>query len=336
MVLDIDDLAAGAARLTGAVGQAPLVVVDLSTADWSDPAVPAAIAALGERSVVTVGWSSVPLPSLAQPLLEALTMTLAPGGPGASWVDDAAGVETVVATASVAPGAAVTLATLLRATATTNAHDGLQLESLAYSMLLGGPEFATWRATRPVRAMPVVEHPVLVDRHDDVLTVTLNRPERHNAFSRAVRDGLIDALDVARLDPTVTEVILAGAGRSFCSGGDLDEFGTATDPVAAHLVRLARSAGWAVDRIHNRVTAHVHGACVGAGIEVPAFAARIEASADAWFRLPELTMGLIPGAGGTVSITRRIGRWRTAYLALSGRHLDAATALEWGLVDAVR
>jgi enoyl-CoA hydratase/carnithine racemase len=68
---------------------------------------------------------------------------------------------------------------------------------------------------------------------------------------------------------------------------------------------------------------------------VPSFASRVEATQDAWFRLPEIGMGLVPGAGGTVSITRRIGRWRTAYLALSGARLDADTALKWGLVDAI-
>ncbi len=61
--------------------------------------------------------------------------------------------------------------------------------------------------------------------------------------------------------------------------------------------------------------------------------ARIAAAPDAVFGLPELSLGLIPGAGGTVSVTRRIGRWRTAYLVLSGRSIDADTALAWGLVD---
>ncbi|MCW2550649.1 MAG: enoyl-CoA hydratase, partial [Mycobacterium sp.] len=56
---------------------------------------------------------------------------------------------------------------------------------------------------------------------------------------------------------------------------------------------------------------------------------------DSVLGLPELALGLLPGAGGTVSITRRIGRWRTAYLVLSGRTIDAATALDWGLVDAI-
>jgi enoyl-CoA hydratase/carnithine racemase len=177
------------------------------------------------------------------------------------------------------------------------------------------------------------EDPVIVQRNGSHLVVTLNRPERRNAFGAAVRDGLLAALDVAIHDDSITEVELRGRGEAFCSGGDLDEFGTASDVAEAYVVRLVASAGAAVHRLRARVVPRVHGACIGAGIEVPAFADRVAASADAWFQLPELSMGLVPGAGGTVSITRRIGRWRTAYLALSGRPVDAATALEWGLVD---
>lgn len=334
-MLDICDVADGAARLTGAPGQPALAIVDLSTADWAGPEPRAAIRALAERSIVTVGWSPVPLPAESQPLLEVFTVTLAPAGPASTWVDAPNGPAEIAAAVALAPGAALTLSTLLPATAEATVYDGLQLESLAYSTLLAGPEFAAWRAQTPVGSVPEGDEPVLLERTGDVLTVTLNRPERHNAFGRAVRDGLIDALEVAHLDPTIKAVVLDGAGRSFCSGGDLDEFGTATDPVGAHLVRLARSAGWTIHRIRDRVTARVHGACIGAGIEVPSFASRVEATTDAWFQLPELGMGLVPGAGGTVSITHRIGRWRTAYLALSGVRLDAGTALTWGLVDAI-
>ena len=74
---------------------------------------------------------------------------------------------------------------------------------------------------------------------------------------------------------------------------------------------------------------------MGAGIELPSFAGRVVAEPSAWFKLPELAMGLIPGAGGTVSLPHRIGRRRTAYLALSGMRLDATTACAWGLVDEV-
>jgi enoyl-CoA hydratase/carnithine racemase len=85
--------------------------------------------------------------------------------------------------------------------------------------------------------------------------------------------------------------------------------------------------------VADRVTAELHGACVGAGIELPALAGRVVATDDVRFRLPEVAMGLIPGAGGTASIPRRIGRHRTAWLALGGGWLDGPTALEWGLVD---
>ena len=79
----------------------------------------------------------------------------------------------------------------------------------------------------------------------------------------------------------------------------------------------------------------VHGQVLGSGLEMAAFCGRIEAADDTVFGLPELSLGLIPGAGGTVSVTRRIGRWRTAYLVLSGHTIDPSVALAWGLVDAV-
>ncbi|WGL54030.1 enoyl-CoA hydratase/isomerase family protein [Nocardioides sp. BP30] len=331
-VLSVEDLADGAGRLTGAPEQAALVIVDLATATPRSAA--RAAATLTDRCVAIVGIADRPLPASLTPLLDKLTCTLAPGGPGRSWVaaDDAA-IDRIAATASQAPGATLVLTQLLPLAARATVYDGLQAESLAYSMLLAGPEFAAWRAGTPAGPPPEDDDPVLIDRTGDVLTLTLNRPERHNAFGRGVRDALIDALEIARLDDSVHEVVLRGAGRSFCSGGDLDEFGTAADPVAAHAVRLGRSAGWAVHRIRERVRARLHGACIGAGIEVPAFAARVDAADGTWFRLPELSMGLVPGAGGTVSMTHRIGPHRTAFMALTGDRIDLETALEWGLVD---
>ena len=100
-------------------------------------------------------------------------------------------------------------------------------------------------------------------------------------------------------------------------------------------MRTTRNAGIHLAGLADRVVAHVHGPCVGAGVELPAFAGRVVARSDTTFLLPEVAMGLVPGAGGTASIPRRVGRHRTAYLALSGRPIDATTALEWGLVDAL-
>jgi hypothetical protein len=74
----------------------------------------------------------------------------------------------------------------------------------------------------------------------------------------------------------------------------------------------------------------MHGACIGAGIEIAAFAGRVEAREGTRIRLPELSMGLVPGAGGTVSLPRRIGQWRTAFLVLAGIPVELPTALAWG------
>ena len=156
-----------------------------------------------------------------------------------------------------------------------------------------------------------------------------------NALDTAMRDQLVEAFELARVDDSIVEVHLRGDGPSFCAGGDLDEFGERPDPATAHLVRMLQSVGRAIDHVATRVTAHVHGACRGSGVELPAFAARVVAAPDASFGLPEVSLGLIPGAGGTVSLPRRIGRHRTAWLALTGQAIDAPTARAWGLVDEV-
>ena len=216
---------------------------------------------------------------------------------------------------------------------------GVITESLAYSTLQSGPEFARWLAERGPARLPDIPEPVLAERDGDTLRVRFNRPQRHNAFSTDARAALLEALDVARLDPSVNEVVLSGNGRSFCSGGDLAEFGTFADPASAHLARTRHSPALVLDeltaRLGPRCRAEVHGQVLGSGLEMAAYCGWVQASPDAVFGLPELSLGLIPGAGGTVSITRRIGRWRTAYLVLSGQRIDAATALRWGLVDAV-
>lgn len=336
-MLSVRDLADGAAVLSGLPDQAPLALVDLSTLSAATPRdLEQAVARSQDRQVVVVGIGTGPLPDKSLPLIESLTCTLAPSGPGRAWVaaDDGA-LERITRTVTTSPYAALTLVNLLPTTARCSVPDGLLLESLAYSTLLAGPEFSAWRASRSPRDVPDVPDPVLVDRHGDTLTIRLNRPERRNAFGRAVRDGLIEALEIPRLDPTVASVVLEGAGPCFSSGGDLDEFGTAADPAAAHLTRLGRSAGLAVHRLRDLVRPRLHGACVGAGVEVPSFAGQVTAHEDAWFMLPELAMGLIPGAGGTVSLTRRIGAHRTAFMALTGDRIGARTALDWGLVDAL-
>jgi enoyl-CoA hydratase/carnithine racemase len=238
------------------------------------------------------------------------------------------------------PQAAAVCDDVLRAIDTAGpAYAGVITESLAYSTLQAGQEFARWLAERGPAHLPDIADPVVAERDDDRLMVRFNRPQRHNAFSTDARAALLEALEVARLDPSVTEVVLSGNGPSFCSGGDLAEFGSFADPASAHLARTRHSPALVLDEVRSRLgrgcRAEVHGQVLGSGLEMAAFCGWVQAHPDAAFGLPELSLGLIPGAGGTVSITRRIGRWRTAYLVLSGERIDAATALRWGLVDAV-
>jgi len=232
------------------------------------------------------------------------------------------------------PISTLALAQVLRGSEHRTIDEGLLLESAVYSTLQAGTEFRRWIAERRRPERPVdAGDRVRVERIDDRLRITLDRASARNALDARMRDALLDALDLAVADPSLSEVLLEADGVDFCAGGDLDEFGSASDPASAHLLRTEYSIGPRLARLGDRLEVHVHGACIGSGLELPAFAARIVSEDDARFALPEVTMGLIPGAGGTWSIPRRIGRHRTATLALTGTSIDAATARRIGLVD---
>jgi hypothetical protein len=238
---------------------------------------------------------------------------------------------------AAAPIAAMTLAQVLRLGPRLAVDEALLVESLAYGTLLQGAEHRAWLAAHQRRALREVnpEPAVLVSRRDTRLDLVLNRPERRNAYSAEMRDALVAGLELAGADPTLATVVISGRGNSFSAGGDLDEFGTHPDLATAHAIRSTRSAARLLAGCADRVRAEIGGACIGAGIELAAFAREVVAKPDAFFQLPELSMGLIPGAGGTASIPRRIGRQRTAWLALSGVRIDAPTALGWGLIDEI-
>lgn len=232
------------------------------------------------------------------------------------------------------PEAARVLVQLLRLIDGLDPAQALVAESLAYGVLQGSAGHARWLAAQvpaPVQAPGTIG----VDRDGDRLSILIDRPGAHNAIDRDLRDGLRAAFDIAALDPDISHVSLRGAGRSFCTGADLSEFGTTRDSATAHDIRMQTLPAYALLRCADRLTVHVQGGCVGSGLEMAAFAGQITASADAWFHLPELAMGIIPGAGGCVSLSRRIGRQRAALMILSGKRINARTALGWGLVDTI-
>ena len=259
----------------------------------------------------------------------------APGPANADLIIGEDDVEQLLTTIEAAPIAATALAVLLRSAVYRSVESGLAMESAAYSTLQAGPEFAVWRASAPYEPEPSSGPVVAVERNHDELVITLDRAHRHNAISTQLRDELHAALTLAVTDDSISSVVLRGNGPSFCSGGDLGEFGSRPDPATAHITRLARSPARLIHRLAARVTTIIHGSACGGGIEMAAFAGTVITHPDTAISLPEISLGLIPGAGGTVSLTRRIGRQRTAALALTGRQIDATTALHWGLVDRI-
>jgi enoyl-CoA hydratase/carnithine racemase len=313
-----------------------VLVIDLGDPPTELPAVGGVVVGVGTDADI----ASLP----AQPWVERATFTLTEDATADHRAVTVESAEAAVAALSTRfatwPQAATVCDQVLRVVDTSApARAGVITESLAYSTLQAGGEFAAWLRQRGPATTPETPDPVLAERQGDTLTIRFNRPARHNAFSNDARAALLEALDVARLDPSIDTVILSGDGPSFCSGGDLAEFGTFADPAAAHLARTRHSPALVLDELTTRLgvrcRAVVHGQVLGSGLEMAAFCGRVRCHPDAVLGLPELALGLIPGAGGTVSITRRIGRWRTAYLVLSGRTIDAETALAWGLVDEI-
>ena len=287
---------------------------------------PAVVVEVGDDPADDVGTALAALP----------VVSIAVGAGGESWdlaIDDpGSALEGLRAN----PQASVVAAQTLRRGAGLGLLDALLVESLAYATLQAGPEHARWLAQRGRRTRRDTDQPRIEVTDDGAsVTVTLNRPRLLNLFDAAMRDQLVDVLKALQAGADDRPVVLTGAGGNFCAGGDPAEFGTVEDPAAAHLIRSRANAAPWLAAVAHRTTALIDGACVGAGVELAAFCATIKATDRARFRLPELSMGLIPGAGGTVSVPARIGRQRTLQWLLTDAELDPAVALDWGLVDSI-
>ena len=233
------------------------------------------------------------------------------------------------------PQASAVLMQITRITMSLPVAAALAVESLGYATLQGGEEFSRWLSGQDKAKTndSNILTPVVMERTDSELSILLNSPSNRNALSVSMREGLSEAFSLVAMDDSIERVVVSGAGPCFSAGGDLKEFGTSKDIAEAHRIRQLKMPAQYLAEHAQRYSFNLHGACIGAGIELPAFAGHISATRDAFFRLPEVAMGLIPGAGGCVSIPRRIGRHRTNYLAVTGMKLSAEEALSWGLID---
>ncbi|NLG45833.1 crotonase/enoyl-CoA hydratase family protein [Gordonia sp. (in: high G+C Gram-positive bacteria)] len=184
---------------------------------------------------------------------------------------------------------------------------------------------------------------LLVERDGDVVTWTINRPETRNAISEDdAIDAFVTAVEETNRDQSIRAVILTGAGTAFSAGGNVKDMATATGLFggAPHQQRVGYREG--IQRIPRALyslevpmIAAVNGPAVGAGCDLTLMCDVRIASTKAFFAESFVKLGLIPGDGGAWLLPRVVGPARAAEMALTGDRVDAATALEWGIVSRV-
>jgi len=174
---------------------------------------------------------------------------------------------------------------------------------------------------------------LLINRHDRVLQLTLNRPQARNALNNALLTQIADALDAAQQDSGVGAVVITGTERVFAAGADLQEM--AQKDLAATLNDI-RPRIWArIDAFSKPLIAAVNGYALGAGCELALLCDVVVAGDNAAFGLPEITLGIMPGAGGTQRLIRCVGKSLATQMVLSGKSINVQRAQQAGLVSEV-
>ncbi|HMJ08529.1 MAG TPA: enoyl-CoA hydratase/isomerase family protein [Pyrinomonadaceae bacterium] len=176
---------------------------------------------------------------------------------------------------------------------------------------------------------------ITVEKRGRVAILTINRPDKLNALNKRVHTEAVAALDEMRRDDSVGVLVITGAGeKSFIAGADISEFAGQT-PVTQRDLFLEKTFFNSIDSFPKPVIAMVNGFCLGGGNEL-ALACDIRiCSENARFAQPEINLGIMCGGGGTQRLTNLIGEGRSMEMVLTGDMIDAATALNFGLVNHV-
>lgn len=179
---------------------------------------------------------------------------------------------------------------------------------------------------------------VMVDIRGEVAVVTLNRPETANTLNLAMGRDLLTAALRCEADPAVRAVVLTGAGKAFCFGGDLRGMTSSGTPIEPYLKELTTHLHAAIARFMRMdapVIAAVNGTTAGAGVGLVAMADLAIMAAGAKISLAYTGVGLTPDGGTSFLLPRAVGAKRAMELIMTNRALTAAEALEWGLVNQV-
>jgi enoyl-CoA hydratase len=175
--------------------------------------------------------------------------------------------------------------------------------------------------------------PLLVERHDAIALITFNRPEKLNALDTPLLERLEGTIGEVEADAAIRAVVLTGAGpKAFVAGADIREYAGQTREAFAAYQRRSRAVFDRIDAFPGPVVAAVNGYALGGGFEIALCCDVIVASSNAAFGLPEGSLGLSPGGGGTQRLTRSVGRFVASDVLLSGRRLAADEARTLGLV----
>lgn len=178
---------------------------------------------------------------------------------------------------------------------------------------------------------------VLLDKKDKIGTITLNRPEKYNAFAGRMREEIKEAVEDVCRDPEISVIIITGAGKAFCSGGDLDEFVSGKTQAMSKVATSERHTMYQIvlslNAVEKPVIAAVNGAAVGGGCNL-ALACDIRiASEKARFGQSFTRIGLHPDWGGIYFLPRLVGYAKAAELIFSGDIIDGQEALRIGMVN---
>lgn len=177
---------------------------------------------------------------------------------------------------------------------------------------------------------------LLTTLENNILTVTVNRPDKLNALNKLVFDELNMVLDEINSNAAIRSVIITGSGtKAFVAGADISEFNGFTKEQAMDLAKRGQDTFFRIEQSAKPIVAAVNGFALGGGCEL-AMACHFRVAADnAKFGQPEVNLGLIPGYGGTQRLTQLIGKGRAIELLISANMIDANTALQYGLVNYV-
>lgn len=177
---------------------------------------------------------------------------------------------------------------------------------------------------------------LLTTIENNVLTITINRPDKLNALNKNVFTDLDNALNDIGKNQEVKSVIITGAGpKAFVAGADITEFGGFNKNDAMAMAKRGQDIFAKIESCNKPIVAAVNGFALGGGCELSMACHFRIASENAKFGQPEVNLGLIPGYGGTQRLVQLIGKGRALELLMSGNMIDANTALEYGLVNYV-